>query len=114
MRLPDLKQVSLDDFSLFSALDYNLISFGIERQTILVNNALPLARERSSYLAEDLFICQRACPASKQELKRWMQCESRTMRGALRKTCGSLKSILERRLVEDRVTWPPQVSILPG
>lgn len=50
MCLPNLKQDSLDDFSPFSALDYNLISFGIKRQTILVNNVLPLARVRSGYL----------------------------------------------------------------
>lgn len=50
-----LRQASLYDFSPFSALDYNLISFGIKRQTILVNNVLPLPRVSSSFLAEGLF-----------------------------------------------------------
>lgn len=48
------KQDSLYDFSVFSVLDYNLISSGIQRQSIFVNNVLPLPRVRSCFLA--------ACP----------------------------------------------------
>lgn len=69
---------SLDDFSTFSALDYNLISFGIKRQTILVNNVLPLARVRSSYLAKDLLVCQTTCPPSQKKPKHWIWFQSST------------------------------------
>lgn len=66
MEIAKCEPRNLDDFSTFSALDYNLISFGIKRQTILVNNVLPLARVRSSYLAKDLLIRQTTCPLSQQ------------------------------------------------
>lgn len=62
-----LRQASLYDFSPFSALDYNLISFGIKRQTILVNNVLPLPRVSFSFLAEGLFYWQTTCPTSQQQ-----------------------------------------------
>lgn len=54
---------SLDDFSPFSALDYNMISFGIERQTIS-EQCSSLARVGSNYLAEGLFAGQAECPSS--------------------------------------------------
>lgn len=86
---------SLDDFSTFSALDYNLISFGIKRQTILVNNVLPLARVRSSYLAKDLLVCQ-TCPPSQQKPKHWIWFQNSTSGGEPQDICDSLTWACQR------------------